>query len=71
MRSRRKDLAVFRDAVLAGCDAVPGCERIAVPIDPRERWAIEPVTVGFDRAAPTAWLAEGLLAASYGRRAPG
>jgi methyltransferase (TIGR00027 family) len=52
---------VFKEAVLAGCGAVPGCTRTVVPADLREDWATELVAAGFDRAAPTAWLAEGLL----------
>ncbi|MEV1176081.1 SAM-dependent methyltransferase [Nonomuraea sp. NPDC049784] len=51
----------FKEAVLAGCDAVPTCERSVLPVDLRDSWTGELVAAGFDHAAPTAWLAEGLL----------
>jgi methyltransferase (TIGR00027 family) len=55
------EVLAFKEAVLVGCDAVPNCERTVVPVDLREHWAAELVVAGFDRTAPTAWLAEGLL----------
>jgi methyltransferase (TIGR00027 family) len=55
------EVLTFKEAVLAGCDAVPSCERTVVPADLREHWSAGLVTAGFDRTAPTAWLAEGLL----------
>lgn len=48
----------FKDHVLR---AQPGCERITVPVDLREDWPAALRAAGFDPAAPTAWLAEGLL----------
>lgn len=55
------EVFAFKEAVLAACDAVPTCERAIVPVDLRESWSGELVAAGFDPAAPTAWLAEGLL----------
>ncbi len=55
------EVLAFKEAVLAGCEAVPNCERTLVPVDLREHWATELAAAGFDRTAPTAWLAEGLL----------
>ncbi|WP_432931493.1 class I SAM-dependent methyltransferase [Microbispora sp. CA-135349] len=51
----------FKEAVLDGLDAMPACERRTVPVDLRAEWAGRLVAAGFDRGAPTAWLAEGLL----------
>jgi methyltransferase (TIGR00027 family) len=51
----------FKEAVLAGYDADPNCQRTVIPVDLREHWATELIAAGFDRTAPTAWLAEGLL----------
>ncbi|MEU6430066.1 SAM-dependent methyltransferase [Microbispora sp. NPDC046973] len=55
------EVFAFKEAVLDGVDAVPACERKAVPADLRASWTGELVAAGFDRAVPTAWLAEGLL----------
>lgn len=55
------EVFAFKETVLAECDAAPNCERAVVPVDLRGHWAAELVTAGFDRTAPTAWLAEGLL----------
>jgi methyltransferase (TIGR00027 family) len=55
------EVLAFKEAVLAGHDAVPNCERTVVPVDLREHWATGLVAAGFDRSAPTTWLAEGLL----------
>jgi methyltransferase (TIGR00027 family) len=51
----------FKAATLAGSAAVARCGRVAVPADLREGWAGALLAAGFDRAAPTAWLIEGLL----------
>jgi methyltransferase (TIGR00027 family) len=51
----------FKEAVLAGCGATAAGERIVVPVDLRGQWADELLAAGLDGAAPTAWLAEGLL----------
>ncbi|MGH3846171.1 MAG: class I SAM-dependent methyltransferase [Pseudonocardiaceae bacterium] len=51
----------FKQRVLANQGATPSCARVAVPADLREDWSGELLAAGFQRAAPTAWLAEGLL----------
>jgi methyltransferase (TIGR00027 family) len=51
----------FKETVLAGYGATPSCGRTVVPADLREHWPTGLVAAGFDRTAPTAWLAEGLL----------
>ncbi|MBB3663230.1 methyltransferase (TIGR00027 family) [Prauserella sediminis] len=51
----------FKDAVLAHGGAEPACERRGVPIDLRDDWAAALAGSGFDPAAPTSWLAEGLM----------
>jgi methyltransferase (TIGR00027 family) len=55
------EVFAFKEEVLAGCDAVPTCERRTVPVDLRGNWTGELVAAGFDHTAATAWLAEGLL----------
>lgn len=51
----------FKEAVLAGQDAAPRCERIALPADLRENWSARLTDAGLEPTRPTAWLAEGLL----------
>lgn len=51
----------FKQQVLADQGAISACARAVVPIDPREDWSRELLAAGFQRAAPTVWLAEGLL----------
>ncbi|MFC9517285.1 class I SAM-dependent methyltransferase [Nocardiaceae bacterium NPDC056970] len=51
----------FKDDVLAAQGASPRAERRAVAVDLREDWPKALQEQGFDRAAPSAWLAEGLL----------
>ncbi|QWF81333.1 SAM-dependent methyltransferase [Amycolatopsis sp. CA-230715] len=51
----------FKGSVLTEQRAEPRCERVEVPADLREDWASALGDAGFDPAAPTAWLAEGLL----------
>jgi len=51
----------FKEAVLARCGTTAACERIVVPVDLRGQWTDELRAAGLDRAAPIAWLAEGLL----------
>lgn len=51
----------FKDSVLAAQGAVPRCARTTVPADLRAAWTTALAEAGFDRAAPAAWLAEGLL----------
>lgn len=55
------EVFAFKEAVLAASEAVPTCERGIVPVDLRENWTGELIAAGFHPAAPTAWLAEGLL----------
>jgi methyltransferase (TIGR00027 family) len=51
----------FKTATLAGIGAEPTATRRTVPIDLRADWPTALKAAGFDTAAPTAWLAEGLL----------
>ncbi|HEY5151125.1 MAG TPA: class I SAM-dependent methyltransferase [Mycobacterium sp.] len=51
----------FKTRVLADLGAQPTAERRTVGIDLREDWPSALKAAGFDPAAPTAWLAEGLL----------
>lgn len=51
----------FKEAVLAGQDAVPNCQRIPVAADLRTDWVTPLTAAGFDPTIPKAWLAEGLL----------
>jgi methyltransferase (TIGR00027 family) len=51
----------FKHSVLAGQAAVPRCDRRAVTADLRADWPAALREAGFDPAAPTAWLAEGLF----------
>jgi methyltransferase (TIGR00027 family) len=57
----QEDVLAFKDRVLDGLRAVPKAERITIGGDLRLEWARELTDAGFDPAAPTAWLAEGLL----------
>ncbi|MEU5401467.1 class I SAM-dependent methyltransferase [Streptomyces sp. NPDC005963] len=51
----------FKHKVLDGLSADPKAARVPVPIDLRDDWAGALVESGFDSAAPSVWLAEGLL----------
>ncbi|MEU5736534.1 class I SAM-dependent methyltransferase [Streptomyces tendae] len=51
----------FKAAVLSKERAVARCERIAVAADLRADWPSALVAAGHDPAAPTVWIAEGLL----------
>jgi methyltransferase (TIGR00027 family) len=51
----------FKENVLAEEGISPRCEHRTVPVDLRDEWATALSEAGFDRTAPTAWLAEGLL----------
>jgi methyltransferase (TIGR00027 family) len=55
------DVTGFKETVLARLDARPACERTVIPADLRGPWPAALTAAGFDRAARTAWLAEGLL----------
>ena len=51
----------FKHKVLDALAATPKATRVPIPIDLRGDWAAALTAAGFDPAAPTAWLAEGLL----------
>ena len=51
----------FKSTTLADNDVSPSADRRAVPIDLRQDWPAALCAAGFDPAARTAWLAEGLL----------
>jgi len=51
----------FKTTTLAGIGATPTATRRTIPIDLRADWPTALTAAGFDTAAPTAWLAEGLL----------
>ena len=51
----------FKDRVLTDADATEAVDRVTVRVDLRHDWPGALRDAGFDPAAPTAWLAEGLL----------
>ncbi|MBF6209313.1 class I SAM-dependent methyltransferase [Streptomyces gardneri] len=51
----------FKRQVLTDNDAVAGVDRREIPTDLRDDWPAALLAGGFDPAAPTAWIAEGLL----------
>jgi methyltransferase (TIGR00027 family) len=51
----------FKTVTLAGLGAEPTADRRTVPVDLRHDWAAALRDAGFDTAAPTAWIAEGLF----------
>jgi len=51
----------YKEQTLTANDVTPAAERRAVAIDLRQDWPAALTAAGFDPAAPTAWLAEGLL----------
>ncbi|OSC42149.1 class I SAM-dependent methyltransferase [Mycobacterium decipiens] len=51
----------YKSATLAENGVTPSADRRAVPVDLRQDWPTALRDAGFDPAAPTAWLAEGLL----------
>ncbi|MEY8017998.1 class I SAM-dependent methyltransferase [Mycobacterium servetii] len=51
----------FKSNALSGIGAEPTAVRRTIPIDLRAAWPTALTAVGLDTAAPTAWLAEGLL----------
>lgn len=57
----RPGVLEFKHTVLGGLRAVPRAERVPVPVDLRTDWAAALTGAGFDPAAPSVWLAEGLL----------
>ncbi|MYV99846.1 class I SAM-dependent methyltransferase [Streptomyces sp. SID3343] len=57
----REGVLAFKHDVLDGLSAVPKAARVCVPIDLRADWVAALTDAGFDAAAPSVWLAEGLL----------
>ncbi|MFC8286972.1 class I SAM-dependent methyltransferase [Streptomyces cyaneofuscatus] len=57
----RGDVLAFKHQVLDGLSAVPKAARVPVPMDLRADWAGALPGAGFDPAAPSVWLVEGLL----------
>jgi len=51
----------YKTGILEQHGAVPAASRRPVPVDLRDDWPAALAATGFDRAQPTAWLAEGLL----------
>jgi methyltransferase (TIGR00027 family) len=51
----------YKETTLAAHNVTPTAQRRAVAIDLRQDWPAAVTAAGFDPAAPTAWLAEGLL----------
>jgi methyltransferase (TIGR00027 family) len=57
----RAGVLAFKQQVLTDLSAAPKAQRVPVPADLRADWVSALTTVGFDPAAPSVWLAEGLL----------
>ncbi|NJQ15919.1 class I SAM-dependent methyltransferase [Streptomyces bohaiensis] len=57
----RAGVLAFKEQVLEELAAVPRGGRVAVPVDLRDDWVSALTGAGFDPAAPSIWLAEGLL----------
>ncbi|GAB2725830.1 class I SAM-dependent methyltransferase [Kitasatospora kifunensis] len=57
----REGVLAFKHEVLGGLSATPKAARVPVPIDLRDDWVTALTDAGFDTAAPSVWLAEGLL----------
>ncbi|MCX4552983.1 class I SAM-dependent methyltransferase [Streptomyces sp. NBC_01500] len=57
----RKGVLAFKHKVLDGLSATPKAARVPVPVDLRADWVGALADAGFDPAAPSIWLAEGLL----------
>lgn len=57
----REGVLAFKEQVLTDLSAAPKAKRIPVPVDLRDDWVTALTSVGFDPAAPSVWLAEGLL----------
>ncbi|WP_020101434.1 class I SAM-dependent methyltransferase [Mycobacterium sp. 360MFTsu5.1] len=55
------EVIAAKTGTMAQIGATPTCERRTVAIDLREDWPAALRAAGFDPAAPTAWIAEGLL----------
>lgn len=57
----REGVLAFKHKVLDGLSASPKAARVPLPVDLRADWAGALADAGFDPAAPSLWLAEGLL----------
>ncbi|MGA5499453.1 class I SAM-dependent methyltransferase [Streptomyces cinereoruber] len=57
----RAGVLAFKEQVLTDLSAAPTVKRVSVPVDLRADWVTALTTAGFDPAAPSVWLAEGLL----------
>ncbi len=57
----REGVLAFKQRVLTDLSAAPRAKRVPVPVDLRADWVAALTTSGFDPAAPSVWLAEGLL----------
>lgn len=57
----REGVLAFKHQVLGALSATPRAARVPIPIDLRADWAGALTDAGFDLAAPSVWLAEGLL----------
>ncbi|MER8267720.1 class I SAM-dependent methyltransferase [Streptomyces griseus] len=57
----RAEVLAFKHQVLDGLSAAPRATRVPVPTDLRADWAGALPAAGFDPAAPSVWLVEGLL----------
>jgi methyltransferase (TIGR00027 family) len=55
------EVVAFKTDTLAGIGAEPTADRRTVSVDLRDDWPTALRDKGFDAAAPTAWIAEGLL----------
>ncbi|AJF70220.1 SAM-dependent methyltransferase [Streptomyces vietnamensis] len=57
----RAGVLAFKQQVLTDLSAAPRAKRVPVPVDLRADWVTALTSAGFDPAAPSVWLAEGLL----------
>jgi methyltransferase (TIGR00027 family) len=57
----REGVLAYKHEVLNGLSAIPKATRVPISIDLRDDWVGALLGAGFDPAAPSAWLAEGLL----------
>ncbi|MCX4768237.1 class I SAM-dependent methyltransferase [Streptomyces sp. NBC_01260] len=57
----REGVLAFKHEVLDGLSAAPKAARVPIPVDLRADWVGALTDAGFDTAAPSVWLAEGLL----------
>ncbi|MFD5033071.1 class I SAM-dependent methyltransferase [Streptomyces sp. NPDC058405] len=57
----QEGVLAFKHKVLGGLSATPKAARVPIPMDLRADWVGALTDAGFDPAAPSVWLAEGLL----------